>query len=284
MLNHWKFNPLRNERFQIILGFILGILLLGLLFPISVFANGNGQETCPNGAGWTKIDSPDLSLYPVPGATDYCFKAGSDNSRGCIGGLFDSWPQPDGTCGLSHWSYFIGESDPTSTPVTPTQTPTDEPTLTPTDDPSETPEPTLTDEPSPTPTGDPCEEQCEPSPTPTPTDPGPDPTPPKLTELPNTGLAPWEWDQAVWQVDGYPNAFFTHNGDGGFGLNLVMLQRGSVFHWGTSDYEVTGILRVNPEDVWVLNLPADVIFVTCTGYNVNTGEWRYRLVIFMQEL
>ncbi|WKZ25524.1 MAG: hypothetical protein QY322_04045 [bacterium] len=71
-----------------------------------------GQETCPNGGGWTKVDSSDLSQYPVSGATDYCFKAGSDNSRGCTGGLFDSWPQPAGTCGLSHWSYYIPPEEP----------------------------------------------------------------------------------------------------------------------------------------------------------------------------
>lgn len=67
------------------------------------------QGTCPDGNGWTKIDSNDLSSYPVDGATAYCFKAGSSNSQGCIGGLFDSIPsggfnQP--YCGLSHWSYY----------------------------------------------------------------------------------------------------------------------------------------------------------------------------------
>src|SRR3990167_2628175 len=81
-------------------------------------AYANGQETCPGGGGWTKIDSDDLSLYPVDGAVEYCFKAGSNNSQGCIGGLFDSIP--DGGfnhpyCGLSHWSYRLGE-DPTDEP------------------------------------------------------------------------------------------------------------------------------------------------------------------------
>ena len=33
-----------------------------------------------------------------------------ESSQGCNGGIFDSWPQPEGTCGLSHWSYYIPES------------------------------------------------------------------------------------------------------------------------------------------------------------------------------
>ena len=121
---------------------LLAILLTGTI----AYAE---QETCPQTGEWTKIDSDDLSLYPVPGATEYCFKAGSDNSQGCIGGLFDSWPQPDGTCGLSHWSYRIPTPEPTSVPPTPTPTerppdPTPEFTPTPTDEPNENPEPSKT--------------------------------------------------------------------------------------------------------------------------------------------
>ena len=98
-------------------------------------------DACPNGDGWTKIDSNDLSLYPVAGADDYCFKFGSENSQGCTGGTSDTWPPPvENYCGLSHWAYHMPEQqEPTNTPTPedPTATPT--PTDTPTEGPSPTP-------------------------------------------------------------------------------------------------------------------------------------------------
>lgn len=126
----------------------LDLFLIIIIVIIAFFALkpafGTAQTTCPQTGGWTKIDSDELSQYPVDKATDYCFKAGSDKSKGCEGGIFDSWPQPEGTCGLSHWSYFIGEVTPTPTNTpqcdedceepTPTVTPTPQvtPTVTPT--------------------------------------------------------------------------------------------------------------------------------------------------------
>lgn len=154
------------------------MLLVTLTFTYLVgmsALNGTGeiqaaaQETCPDGDGWTKVDSEELSQYPVIGATQYCFKAGSDNSQGCEGGLFQSWPQGEGVCGLSHWSYYIPATPtPTNTPVpsvtvtssptptvtlTPTVTNTPTVTLTPTA--TSTPTPTSTTEPTPTPTTEP---------------------------------------------------------------------------------------------------------------------------------
>ena len=172
--------------------------------------NPNAQQTCPEGNGWIKVDSYDWSTYPVAGATQYCFKAGSDNSQGCEGGLFQTWPQ-EGACGLSHWSYKIGGSPqptpsprptptpsprPTPTPcptplqtqriglntgVQPSPSPCIEPTPSPTPNPSPTPEisPTPSPSPSPTPTPTPSPEvEPSPSPSPTPTpNPSPSPTP-----------------------------------------------------------------------------------------------------------
>jgi hypothetical protein len=98
----------------------LAVLLLsfGLLGSIlSVFSVNPVQAvqaTCPEGNGWTKVDSDDLSLYPVDGATDYCFKSGSGRAEGCEGGIFDSIPEGGFVqpyCGLSHWSYFIPEGE-----------------------------------------------------------------------------------------------------------------------------------------------------------------------------
>lgn len=121
-------------------------------------------DSCPSGDGWTKIDSSDLSLYPVAGADDYCFKFGSVNSQGCDGGVSDIWPPPADQfpkpCGLSHWSYHMPEATATDTPEPPTATPTnteEPPTATPTNTPG----------PSPTATIDPCLEHPEQCVTPT---------------------------------------------------------------------------------------------------------------------
>lgn len=123
------------------------IIILAVIVAFSVGAlpfkraMATGQTQCPTSAGWTKVDSSDLSAYPVSGATQYCFKAGSDNSQGCTGGLFDAIPEGGFVqpyCGLSHWAYYIPASvspTPTATPsATPTPTPGDDvtPTLTPT--------------------------------------------------------------------------------------------------------------------------------------------------------
>lgn len=134
--------------------FLVALFLGSTVFAISVGASR--ANVCPDGEGWTKIDSDDLSSYPVKGATAYCFKAGSENSQGCEGGLFREWPQGDDACGLSHWSYFIPEQSPSPTPTeeptpTPTATPTSEPTPTPTESPTTTP----TESPTPTPSSTP---------------------------------------------------------------------------------------------------------------------------------
>lgn len=135
-------------KFEVSYKLVLAVLILPMLvfvylLGMSAFGGTStisaaNSDNCLDTGGWTKVDSNDLSLYPVSGATQYCFKAGSNNSVGCTGGKFDAWPQPSGTCGLSHWSYYI--------PVTPTPTPTNTPTVTIT--PSATATPTLTVTPS----------------------------------------------------------------------------------------------------------------------------------------
>lgn len=101
------------------------LISLLLLAPFFVLAS---EPTCPQDNGWVKTDSNDLSSYPVENAT-YCFKSGSENSRGCEGGLFTEIPEGGFTqpyCGLSHWSYKV---EPTTEPTTEPRTePTTEPT------------------------------------------------------------------------------------------------------------------------------------------------------------
>ncbi len=107
--------------------------LLTVLAIVFMVIPAAAASTCPDGDGWTKIDSGDLSTYyPVSGATEYCFKAGTE--------VYDdreSWKSSGKD--LSHWSYFIPQR--TSTPL-PTTAPTK--TSTSTQEPTNTPGPTRT--------------------------------------------------------------------------------------------------------------------------------------------
>lgn len=139
---------------------IIGLTAFALIIAPSLFAKNIvepiPQETCPQDGGWTKIDSGDLSLYEVDGATMYCFKAGNWISDTYPDGGFGQ----DGSCNngiqycdLSHWSYYIPWVSPTNTPTPtdiPTSTPTPRVTTTPTATPSATLTPTATSTPTPT--------------------------------------------------------------------------------------------------------------------------------------
>jgi len=247
-------------------------MLVAAVGVVSNAAYANGQETCPQDGGWTKIDSDDLSLYPVDGATDYCFKFGSNNSRGCDGGLSSTWP-PDpedfpNPCGLSHWSYFVEEKDePTATP-------------TPTDAPQPTPTPTDEGQPTPTPTDEDCGGECDPTevPTPTPTDTPPtlEPTP-TATELPKTGdgLSPEAW--LCWGT----NVWCAHNGvDGSEGELWVFLYSGATVAFRGQLYTVESVEKVTPDMVQSLDdaVNYDIALVTCSNY--VGGVWVNRVIVF----
>jgi hypothetical protein len=88
-------------------------LVLIAIGPAQTHVVSAEPNVCPNDNGWTKIDSDDLSLYPVEGATEYCFKAGPyvinyipDGGFGQEGPCKEDAVQ---NCGLSHWSYFLNE-------------------------------------------------------------------------------------------------------------------------------------------------------------------------------
>lgn len=125
----------------------LAIAILGL----SIASVQAKQETCPKDAPWVKVDSDDLSQLPDE-YESACFKFGSDNSQGCIGGLSRVWPpEVDGKyCGLSHFSYLPVTTSPSPSPVVTTSSrPTPTPSISPS--PSATPTPTITPTSTPTP-------------------------------------------------------------------------------------------------------------------------------------
>lgn len=193
---------MQTGKIAIWLVILLGILISGvaLLRYSPVLAR---TDTCPDSGGWTKIDSDDLSSYPVDGATDYCFKYGSPNSQGCIGGLSRVWPPViDGKyCGLSHWSYLVpAVATPTPTPTgRPTPTPTRKPNPTPTSPPRQTPTPTQ--KPTPTPT-------TTPRVTPTPTSiPQPTPTPTEAPKQESTTSTPTTPVCEDWVPGGVSNIY-----------------------------------------------------------------------------
>jgi hypothetical protein len=117
-------------------------------------------EKCPTTEGWFKIDSGDLSLYPVEGATQYCFKAGPyvtyEIPEGGFGQEGACTADHIERCELSNWSYFIPPVTPTTvTPTeseTPTPTETETETVTPTTTETETVTPTTTETETVTPT------------------------------------------------------------------------------------------------------------------------------------
>lgn len=166
--------------------YVIGFILF--VFSVFLIEQTVAVDTCPQDYPWTKIDSDDLSSYPVDGAVEYCFKYGSPNSQGCDGGISSVWPpSTEKYCGLSHWSYRVAEPTPTPEPTT---EPTPEPTITPTI----TPEPTI----SPTPTTKPTS-----NPTPTATN-TPNPTPNTQVNETKTVQTADEWHVVQSNPETYP--------------------------------------------------------------------------------
>ncbi len=134
-------------------------------------------EVCPKYNGWAVEEDEHLTpsrfldLYPVPEASQYCFKAGADL---LITPNTPEWELNDDDevvidgqdNGLSHWSYYLSSDN------TDSQTPPDN-----SDGGDKQPDPSVTDTPTPSPTEtdpDPTGEEKsgsdeEPAPTPTPT-------------------------------------------------------------------------------------------------------------------
>jgi hypothetical protein len=141
-----------------ILLIVLAMLMVSVMPTEGAIPEGNGQETCPDGGEWTKVDNG--NWYAVQDAVEYCFKAGSwdplylpaypaqgfGNEGSCSESIYQ--------CELSHWSYRIEEEEETPTPTN-TPTPTETPEETETPPPSETPEVT----PTPTSTPKPCKRE-----------------------------------------------------------------------------------------------------------------------------
>lgn len=91
------------------------LMLVVVMFALTA-GTVSAAETCPDGGEWTKVNSDDLSQHPVPGATQYCFKAGSWDTVSSIpaGGFGQEGPCSEhiSQCDLSHWSYFIPDTTP----------------------------------------------------------------------------------------------------------------------------------------------------------------------------
>jgi len=105
--------------------------------------------------------------------------------------------------------------------------------------------------------------------------------------LPDDPYLPWEWSPEYWRIEGFPNLIMTHNGsDSGFGDQVVRLRRGDIFPFGPSDFEVVGILRVEPDSVWALAWTErfDFSIMTCSGFNPVLKEWKYRVFVFLREV
>lgn len=135
----------------VLIVFTIAAMITAFIANIYLDARNVGAtDSCPKDYPWIKVDSDDLSQLPSSGVAEMCFKFGSVNSNGCIGGISDVWPpNVDGKyCGLSHFSYRMSTSTPTPTidatgTPTMTLTPTVELTVSPSVTPTLTVTPTL---------------------------------------------------------------------------------------------------------------------------------------------
>lgn len=117
---------------------VLTILVIAALFAVMQTAWGTGQDTCPEGGGWVKVDDLDGLTYTfdVPDGftvTDNCFKAATTL-------VFGTGPTVTNTTvvnkngqlqDISHASFLLVEdTSSTTTTTTPETTTTGEPTTT----------------------------------------------------------------------------------------------------------------------------------------------------------
>jgi len=149
------------------------VLLAAVLFSTAYFGEtavfAQGQETCPDGGDWIKVDglTGKSYTYNAPAGKviiETCYKAGTEVVYDTI-----NPPQTSVTVtsefqfDLSHASFRLANQTPTPTPTytftpTPTQTFTPTPTQTFTPTPTQTFTPTPTDPVTPTPTETPTDE------------------------------------------------------------------------------------------------------------------------------
>jgi hypothetical protein len=228
--------------------YLLGVAFLIAAMAVNAIPAPRAQAapgfTCHPSNGWTIWEPQPGTFHQIDGAISYCAKAGSTGGGGggCtpydVSGSFSEVQaviNTEGTCGLSHWGYKLG--DPTNTPTAPpnTSTPTNTATTpantsTPTNTPTNTA--TTTDEPGPsaTPTNTPTDTSTPtntptgtltvtPTSTNTPTqgvtptdDPGPGPTPPVLIPVTGANLG----------AGGSARTIFFNLGIGFLGLGLVL--------------------------------------------------------------
>lgn len=180
---------------------VLTILVLAALFAVMQSAWGTGQDTCPEGGGWVKVDDLDGLTYTfdVPDGytvTENCFKAATTL-------VFGTGPTVTNTTvvnkngqlqEISHASFLLVKEDTSSTTTTtePTTTTTGEPTTTTTEGETTTTSGDTTTTSSAGSSTAPPESTTTTSSTPPSS--APPATPPTDPELPFTGPPNWlEW-------------------------------------------------------------------------------------------
>ncbi len=250
------------------------VLLAAAIVLIVIIAAGGlpvlAADVCDEGGDWSSHQNP--PLVSKPGAVEYCVKAGNVEHSSCVAylenGSFEyvsGVVNAEGACGLSHWSYRLG--DPTATPVTPTATP-ETPTATPTDDPEVTP----------TPTERPHDCHIDGD--------GICPGEETPTALPKTGPE----DDNIWSNESWlcwgDNVWCAHNGvDGSPAQDWVFLYEGSTFEFMGETYTVELVEQVDPSNTEVLGKAGDydVVLLTCRNWTPS-GVWLDRFIVFANAL
>lgn len=288
--------------------FILFVLLSACLLTAQIVLN---QETCPEGNGWTKVetagDPMSITIEADPGCLidDVCTKRATiidwfwDQFVAIFTVSYDDHA-------ISHYSYTqVCEPDNTSTP-TATPTETGEPTSTVTATATATVTATFTADPTATlsmtptstvtatndpeqPTKTPTEPE-EPTPTDTPEEPTETPTPTHTftpepsetpirtpTKLPNGGpVFRTNLSLDAWRISSL-NTWAGHNGlDRAIGESWVSdLWEGDLYFFGGAYWIVESRFKVSPWDTWVID-SAPLVLLSCSDW---TGrEWMARWV------
>ena len=159
---------------RIVIGILTFTMMLAALLSLPNISGGivmaEGQETCPDGGDWEKVDGLTGSSYTYTAdegklVAETCYKAGTTVEYNDIDPAQKSVTITSGVQqNLSHISVRLVDEPKEETP-TPTNTPTMTPTPTPTSEFTPTPTNTPTNTPTSTPTNTPTF-----TPTPTPTD------------------------------------------------------------------------------------------------------------------
>lgn len=266
----------QNDRLELFLWGLILIAILGLILFVVLPAKAEGQETCPEGNGWIKVETEGEPMQLEITAPEGCLVDDVCTKRATILDWFydqfvETFRVEYKDHAISHYSYTLACEVPTATPTEfeeePTPTPPDEePTATPTRREEPTPTPTLEEEPTATSTPVPIETPLS--------------TP---TKLPDGGVV-FRTNPSLdaWRISSL-NTWAGHNGlDHAIGEVWVEnLWEGDLYLFNGTYWIVKSRFKVSPWDTWVID-SAPLVLISCSDW--TGSEWKARWVWRLEPL